>query len=224
MIVTISSFFIAILVIGYFTLRKRYFQFDVDHKFAYEYREEFIVFANHYFGNHNQFPREQKIDHEKYIWLTKNVNKIQEIMGQHGRMYYVAAFQMYKVPNYEIIVNTIPKFRDGKVTDFDISSVDDALLRYLGAVENLLNELSKKLRNPFIWFRVGFQEVISLPFYVLRMFGILTERGVSRVISSSIYRVLAGIGGLVAFLSGIVTIIVGKEQTIEYLKSIFGRQ
>ena len=81
--------------------------------------------------------------------------------------------------------------------------------------------IKRKLKNPIIWFKEGFQEIISLPLYILNWFGILSDTGVSKVTTNVIFKFLAGIGGLVAFASGVVTIIQGKEQTIAFFKQLF---
>jgi hypothetical protein len=191
--------------------------------FAYEYRNKFVEFSNKYFENSNIWGKGGNLDNELYIWLTKNISKIQNNLGIFGIMDYVAPFQIYHVPNYQIIVNTIPKFRAGNVQSFDVNSVDDCLLRYIGHTEERIKCSRKNLRNPLVWFRNGFQEVISLPLFVLNWFGIFSRRTVDSVMESTIFKVITGIIALVTFISGIVTIIQGKEQTIDFIKKILGK-
>jgi hypothetical protein len=84
-----------------------------------------------------------------------------------------------------------------------------------------LESIKKKLKNPIAWFKEGFQEIISLPIYLLNWFGILSDTTVSKVTTNVIFKILAGIAGLVTFISGIVTIIQGKDQTISFIRQLF---
>ncbi len=138
-------------------------------------------------------------------------------------MDYIAPFQTYHVPNYHIILNTIPKFREGTVVNFDVNSVDDCLLRHLGHEEERIKNKEKNLRNPFIWFRWGFQEILSIPIYFLGWFGIFNSRTIERITNNIIFKLFSGIIALVIFISSIVTIIQGKEATIEYLHHFIGK-
>jgi len=120
MTLIIISSFVSILIIGLVTLLRRYKGFVDRHNFAFEYREKFIQFTNKYFESYDNWNRRGNIDSELYVWLTKNVNKIQGDLGHLGTMHYVAPFQIYQISNYQIIINTIPKFRNGKIEEFDI--------------------------------------------------------------------------------------------------------
>ena len=104
-----------------------------------------------------------------------------------------------------------------------LSQFDDCLLRYIGHTEERTKTTAKNLKNPIIWFRVGFQEIISLPLFVLNWFGIFSSRTVDRVTESTIYKVFTGIIALVTFASGIVTIIQGKEATIAFIRNLLGK-
>ena len=223
MTLIIISVFVIILVSGLVTLLRRYKGFVDRHNFAIEYREKFIQFAKKYFESYGSGNRRGNIDSELYVWLTKNVNKIQSDLGHLGTMHYVAPFQIYQISNYQILINTIPKFRNGKIEEFDINSADDCLLRYIGVLEKTLASIKQKLKNPVVWFKEGFQEIISLPLYIFNWFGILSDTTVSKVTTNVIFKFFAGLGGLVAFASGVVTIIQGKEQTIAFFKQLFQR-
>ncbi|WP_146010833.1 hypothetical protein [Siphonobacter sp. BAB-5405] len=221
MILIIIIFFISILVIGSFTLRKSFVLLQEKLNFTLEYREQFVIFTNNFYKKYDSFERRGEIDHERYVWLTKNANKMQGMLGQTGLMEYIGPFRQYKISNYNIVLNTIPKFRDSTITDFDVNSVDDCLLRYIGIVEQLTKENFKQLKNPFIWLKQGFKEFFSLPIYIFNWFGIIPDSTVGKIKSNLIFNTLTGIGGLVTFVSGLVTIIQGKEQTLGFFKKLF---
>ncbi|HEX9512988.1 MAG TPA: hypothetical protein VF939_21005 [Puia sp.] len=220
----IVLFFIFAAVIGFINLIKRYRLFQSFHDFAFEYRNKFVEFANKYSNSFDRYSRTGDFDYELYTWLTKNVNRIQANLGHIGVMNYVAPFQMYQVKNYQIIINTLPKFREGKISDFDINACDDSLLRYIGSVEDTLGKIKKKIKNPFIWFKEGFQEIFNLPFYLLNWFGVLSDSALAKVTRNAFYKLATGIGALVTFASGVVTIIQGKEQTIEMIRKLWGHK
>lgn len=220
-IIILSILFV--FAIGFIKLFRFFNHLQNDYDFAFEYRNKFVEFSNKYFKTFDRWSRAGDFDSELYVWLTKNVSKIQSNVGYFGIMDYIAPFQTYKVSNYQIIINSIPKFRDGHIQEFDVNSVDDCLLRYLGHTEEKVNASQKNLKNPIIWFRVGFQEIISLPLFILNWFGIFSSRTVDKVMESTLYKVFTGIIALITFASGIVTIIQGKEQTLEFIRKIMGK-
>lgn len=192
--------------------------------FAREYRNKFIEFANKYFETHEPWIRSGDIDSELYVWLTMNVSKIQSYVGSFGIMSYRPAFQNYIINEYKIIVNTIPKFREGQIESTDAGSVDDCLLRYIGHLEEYQKNTNQNLRNPIIWFREGFREILSIPIFILGWFGIISNRTLNSIKSSLIYKVISGLIALVTLVSGIVTIIVGYDQASKFISKILGSE
>lgn len=221
MILIIIGMLFLITVIGFFTIYKRLKSFQEDFEFAFDYRDKFVSFANTFLSTYNQFSRNGTIDNEKYVWLTKYVTKIQTELGPFGIMDYIASFQRYQVKNYQIIVNSLPKFRDQSIDKFEINSVDDCLLRYIGNLEEVINQIKRKIKNPIIWFQEGIQAILSIPLYLLSWFGIISSRSIFKLKNNFIFKLITGIAGLVAFISGLVTIIVGKEETIKIINELF---
>lgn len=214
-----------VLIVGFVKLFIRYRRIQDNFEFAHEYRNKFVEFSNKYFEKRSQWQwvQSEGFDGELYMWLTKNISKIQTTVGSFGIMDYIAPFQTFKVSNYQIIINTIPKFRDGNIQEKEVNSIDDCLIRYLGYTEDMGKSSQKNLKNPIVWFRVGFHEIISLPLFVLNWFGIFSGRTIDKVMDSVIYKVFTGIIALVAFASSIVTIIQGKEQTLEFINRLLGK-
>lgn len=191
--------------------------------FGVEYRNKLIEFSNKYFETYDRWSRADHFDRQLYVWLTMNVNKIQGNLGTFGIMDYIAPFQTYKISNYQIVINTIPKFRDETVRDFEVNSVDDCLLRYIGYLEEYSQDTQKNLKNPIVWFREGFREVLSIPIFMLNWFGIISSRAVNSIQDSLIYKVLSGLIALVTLVSGLVTIVVGYDQTLEFISRLLSK-
>jgi hypothetical protein len=213
--------FIFILGLGFFTINKRRLKYIQNSNFAVEYRNNFVDFCNIFHKTYEKHWSPGTVDNDKYIWLTKNVGKIQDIIGHTGIFdSYITPFQRMHFRNYQIIINTLPKFKEGNIHESDINSVDDCLIRYVGNMEDIIDQVEKKMRNPIIWFKEGFKEILTLPIYILNGFGLIPDNIVSKIKSNLIYNIIIGIGGLAAFSSAIVTIIQGKQQTIEFIQSL----
>ena len=219
----IISGIILVLLIGFSKVFKRHSRVTEQIDFAGEYRNKFIELTNKYFQNYDRFNHSENLDNELYVWLTMNVSKIQSNVGSFGVMSYKPAYQNYMINNYQIIINTLPKFREGQVEHFDVGSVDDCLLRYLGHLEECRRDSGKNLKNPIIWFREGFKEVISIPIFILSWFGIFSRRTVDTITDSLIFKIIAGLIALVTLASGLVTIFVGYDQTVEFLTRLLGK-
>jgi hypothetical protein len=214
---------LTVFIIGFVQVYNRHSRVVKKIDFAGEYRNKFVDFANKYFQTYDRYSRSGDFDGKLYVWLTMNVIKIQSNLGTFGVMDYIAPFQTYRVSNYQIVINTIPKFRDGSVKDFDINSVDDCLLRYIGYLKEYSKDTLKNLRNPIVWFREGFREILSVPIFILSWFGIISNRTVNSIKDSLIYKVISGLIALVTLVSGLVTIVVGYDQTLEFVNRLIGK-
>lgn len=215
---------LTVFIIGFVQVYNRHSRVVKKIDFADEYRYKFVEFSNKYFESYDRWSRSGNFDGEKYVWLTMNVSRIQNNLGTFGIMDYIAPFQTYKVSNYQIVINTIPKFRDGSIQDFDVNSVDDSLLRYIGYLNEYQKDTLRNLKNPFIWFREGFREILSIPIFILSWFGIISNRTLNSIKDSLIYKVVSGLFALVTLISGIVTIIVGYDQTLKFINKILGNE
>lgn len=215
--------FLLILIIGFVFVFKRHSVVIEKYVFTNEYRNKFNEFSVKYFENNSGWGFKGNIDNELYVWLTKNVNKVQNYVGVFGLMSFKPALRNFYINNYQIIINTIPKFRDGKVETFDVNAFDDCLLRYIGFLEEQKNEIRKQVKNPIIWFRDGCREIISIPFSILFWFGIISNKSVLYIKESWFYKVISGIFALLTLVSGLVTIIIGYDQTVEFVNRLLGK-
>lgn len=215
--ILIIASILLVFLIGFIQIFRELSRLKSKIHFANEYRNKFIEFANKYFKSYDKYNRTGKIDGSLYVWLTRNVNKIQSHVGYIGIMSYKPAYQNYMINDYQIIINTIPMFRQGQVEHFDVNSVDDCLLRYSGHLEDCHDSTSNNLKNPIIWFREGFKEIFSIPIFILNWFGIISKQKLESIKDSLIYKLISGLIALITLASGIVTIIIGYEQTIQLL-------
>ena len=215
---------LTVFIIGFVQVYNRNSRVVKKIDFAGEYRNKFIEFSNKYFETYDRWSRVGDFDGQLYVWLTTNVSKIQGNLGSFVIMYYIAPFQTYRDSNYQIITNTLPKFREGQVQNFDAGSVDDCLLRYIGYLEDYKKETEKDVKNPIVWFREGFKEIISIPLFILSSFGFFSRRTVDNIMDSVIFKIFAGLIALVTLVSGLVTIVVSYDQTVKFIFGLIGKQ
>ena len=214
---------LTVLIIGFVQVYNRNSRVVKKIDFAGEYRNKFIEFSNKYFETYDRWSRAGDFDGQLYVWLTTNVNRIQGNLGSFGIMDYIAPFQTYRVSNYQIIINTLPKFREGQVQNSDAGSVDDCLLRYIGYLEDYNKETEKDVKNPIVSFREGFKVIISIPLFIISSFGIFSRRTVDNIMDSVIFKIFAGFTALVTLVSGLITIVVGYDQTIKFIFGLINR-
>lgn len=217
MTLMVIGIILMVLIIGFIKILMKLSSKGKEIDFTADFRNKFVQFTNQYLNPEEK----EKFNYEQYYWLTKNVNRIQSNIGFTGMMDYIAPFRTHVFQNYQIILNTLPKFRDGSVEPFEINSVDDALIRYIGDLEESHEYYRKKIWNPLIWFQEGIIEILGIPLLLLNSFGILSQKSMHQIKQNLIFRIITGIIGLITFLAAIVTIIQGKEQTIEFIQNLF---
>ncbi len=220
MILILCIAFLVVLTVGFLSLNESLKKVLGVINFSNDYRNAFIEIANNFSSGGTFLSSREPLNSEKYMWLTRHSSKMQEMMGYDGIVNYTAPFQRFNAPNYQIILNTIPKFRN-HITATDINLVDDSLLRFMGKVEGQSEKARKYLQNPIIWLRQGFREIFSLPFYLLSWFGILSDRAVMKIKMNLVFKVISGVAGILSFVSAIVTILLGYKQTLSLLSRIF---
>lgn len=153
-----------------------------------------------------------------YHWLVSNMDKTQRLLGDYGLGLYTAPFHRFQINNYQYILNTINQMRTGDADTNDLSMCENMMVRYLGDMGRLIEEEEKDLKNPIAWLQQGIQFYIGFPIRLLNWFGIISGTSFERIVSSKLFQVLAGIGGLVGFLASIVTILEGWSAVKSLLK------
>lgn len=219
--IIISSVLI-LVIIGFVKMINQKLKIIENTDFIKLYRDKFVDFSNSFISrvqNSNSFV----FDFEAYNWLIMNSVKAQEILQGWGYINYKPAFKSYYINNYPIILNTLPKFRSNDLEMFDLNSVDDSILRCLGDLEVKFIYVSQNFYNPIVLFKEGVKEVLSWPILFLFWFGLLNDRTLDSIKHSGIFSFFAGIISLVAFISGLVTILIGAEESIEIIKTIINR-
>jgi hypothetical protein len=220
-VIIISALFI-LIIIGFLKMINERLRIISNSDFINLYRDNFVKFSNVYISgiqNYNSFV----FDNQAYNWLIINSVKAQEILKGWGYIDYKPAFKNYYVKDYPLILNTLPKFRSNDLEMFDINSVEDSMLRYLGELDNKFKNINENLFNPIVLFKEGVKEVVGWPMLILFWFGLLNKMSLYSIRQSGVFNFLTGIISFVAFISGLVTILVGAEESIEIIKKMINR-
>lgn len=210
---------IALVLIGVFVIGRIYLVrqlSDLRKKldFLREFQNKFTKLANTMDFTAN-FGTSYSLDHQLYNWLSRNSVKAQKLVGWHGIGDVIAPFQIWKARNYQFIINTIPKLREGMVHYNEITMVDDCLTRCIGDEEEAEQDLMRDLKNPIKWLQHGVRLVIGFPVRLLKWFGIIPDYLFSYLTHNWIFKLLSGLIALVGFVGGVVGIVTGWDKFLQ---------
>jgi hypothetical protein len=214
---------VVILITGLIKIRRAISTLIHKHDFVHAFREKFVQFSNPYVQQQQRlFGMEQAVqpDAQLYHWLVSNMDKTQRLLGIYGRGLYTAPFHRFQIPSYEYILNTVNQMRTGDADTQDLSMCDNMMVRYLGDMGRLIEEEQKDIKNPIAWLQQGIQFYIGFPIRLLNWFGIISETSFDNIVSSKLFKALAGLGGLVAFISSLVTILQGWPAVKELIDAL----
>lgn len=208
--------FLILIFIGYILKRKNIWRLNRRVDFTIEYSNNFVELLNH-------VSEENYFDNEKYMWLTEKVDTMQRELGKIGIIgHYFDPLKGLKIENYELLINFLPEIRNYMrelnnsimMERFDKSAnlCVDMFLRHKGKLEEQIKKENTMIFNPFSCLAEAVKNIISLPFNILYWFGIIPEKALYRIESSSLLKVVNAIIILIGFVSSIFTIILGWEE------------
>ena len=176
------------------------------------------------------FLQTRAVDSDNYSWLLQHSYEMQANMGELGIMgQFHAAYSRQVVNNWPIVINSLPAMRRSLSRDFGSEQefneygalLQEAILLYIGPLEGAERESKSRLRNPVIWFRYGIQWLLLFPFIVLRWLGLHRIPEQAALGDNPFFRFLSASASVIAFLSSLVTIIVGWDRVAPLLQSLF---
>lgn len=182
-------------------------------QFVGEYREKFVIYVNKIFSD-NSF------DNDLYMYLTRNVNKIQTELGHDGVFDYVKDnLNNSTHVNYQMIINILPETRSSKMS-FPIfrervhencQFCDDALIRHEGTIDAEEINIKKSFFNPLILFKDGISLILYIPVYLLTITNIISNENKNKIINNPIIRYLSLIVSFIVLLSAVVSLVAGWD-------------
>lgn len=196
-----------LFAIGFVALLRSASKLAADLAFAAEYREQFHTFVD----QDNSYA---------YAWLTLNANRMQAQMGSQGLMTFKPPFANHMVRNYPVVLNVLPEIRkcladqllSRNLLSEYASLFDEALMRYQGSLREQHQQAISLTKNPVVWLASGIRSVLAVPLWFLASAGVLPRSFASRIVGSSIFRLLSGLAATVGFISAIVGLVTGWEQ------------
>jgi hypothetical protein len=205
---------VALAAIGFARLVRIALRIGERSQFAVEFLEQFQKYA----ASRGQ-------DTEAYGWLVHRSTKMQQHMGDSGiYAYYKPPFANYQVTNYAVVLNGIPELRQAYETGY-VSDVGgqtaaallEAIVRYMGQLDDLRESHLRDMKNPFVWLRDGVRLVIASPVYLLSWMGALGESTASAFIQSRLFKIVSGLVALVGLVAGVMTIVLGWDQFLKLI-------
>lgn len=158
-------------------------------------------------------------DSESLAWLIRNGDRMQEEIGSFGIVDFKPPFSNYYIKNYSLIINGLSNiaqyYRNGLGRSEEAHLIFETLLRYEGWIDNSYINIKKSFLNPIALISDGLKKIMSIPLWIMKWSGLLNGNKYDTVSKSFIYTIITAFMSFVTILSGIITIIVGWEQSIK---------
>jgi hypothetical protein len=159
-----------------------------------------------------------RIDGELYSELTKRSISMQRELGALGVAAFRPPFGDRYIPNYQLLLNILPAIRQGHADAVQIAACEDALIRFVGVLEDQRTGQSGDLANPLAWVREGVRLALLIPILLLGAVGLLRRGTVERISWSRFTGAFAALVTIVGLVGSVVTIALGWTPFLELLK------
>jgi hypothetical protein len=196
-----------VTLLGFLNLLRQVRDADQKLTFSSEFREKFISYVN-----------SRGRDREVYHEMMLQSNRMQAEMGPFGVWHHFRD-PPFEYKNYGIILNGLPRIRRefeeertfSRADDL-IQMFDDALVRFLGTLDEDLNESKKSLRNPLACFRRGAEQVALLPFLFFAAFGVIGRATVASIRAAWVFKFLTAALALLGLAASIIALLVDGSE------------
>jgi len=194
--------------------------------FAVEFRERFIEYVN------GLMQKEER--HDLYARLKVDSVKIQQYMDRAGiSVSFQLPFANYIYNNFQVVINGLSMIREeyqrmdkSFPLPFEIRMLqdtarilDDALLAYVGHLDMLEEQLTKKIKNPVIWLREGVRMIVTFPISFMYWSGIMRYATYSRWSNNFFVKLVSSVIGFISFFSAIVTLVTGYSPFVQIIEN-----
>jgi hypothetical protein len=188
------------------------------YKFSTEFRDNFISYA-----------RNGGRDPAAYHQMLLHSNRMQATMGPFG------VWDHFRDPphvysNYGIILNLLPRIRRefnddrpfGRVDEL-VQMFDEALVRFLGSIDDDLKESRKSLRSPVTCFRRGAEQIALLPFLFFGAFGIIGRKTVASIRAAWVFKFLTAVLALLGLTASVIALLVDGSEALGIVRGWFSQ-
>ncbi|MGA2622545.1 MAG: hypothetical protein ABSF91_01705 [Bacteroidota bacterium] len=181
-----------------------------------------------FLDNLKAFMESKGTDREAYGKMVYQSALIQGDLGDFGVMSYKPPGANYFIHNYQLVVNMLSELDQWIHTDdvFHVfrpgqglaRTIHEALLRYLGVLDQRIRQTKSNQRNPLLVMREGISWLLSLPIATLAFLGLAGESLFMTLRHSLLMRLVSAVLTLVTILSAIVSLFAGWSQFVAIIK------
>ncbi len=211
-----------VLIVGILRIIFRYLTARKQARTTRAFRERFHAFANS--------SGEDTAAYERLSFLAE---RMANTMGRHALVDAKPPFTGHSSKNFITVLQFIPELRmhfsdlrgggyglgnDG--ASWIYHTVDDALIRFLGALDEGAKSAARKLVNPIAWFKEGVERILALPFYILSGFGLIEADDAVRGEQHAFFRGVAGLTAIVAVITIASVLIFGEQRTAAAYRTV----
>lgn len=161
-------------------------------------------FAQVYLDRLRHLVEDGTVNAAQYDWLVTHSVKMQTLLGHLGLKARTATpYETLPTASEPLILNTLAEIRAGAtVRPAAIAPCEDALMQYLGTLQEERTNYLKQFVNPIFWLGTGIRTILLLPLLILQWLGLFKDTFVNRFASSTAFSVFSG---LVAVMGTIMT-------------------
>ncbi len=213
---------IAILAIGIWRIVARLIGARQQARLTRDFRARFHAFAN-----------SSGEDTQAYERLAFLAERMANAMGSHALVDATPPFTGRSAKKYVTVLQFIPELRmhfaDERGGGFGVGNdgaswiyhtIDDALIRFLGALDATAKSSAKKLINPVAWLSEGMERLIALPVYLFGAFGLVEAGRAAEIEQRTAFRAIAGLAALILVVTVASIFLVGEQQTADAYRTI----
>jgi hypothetical protein len=196
-------------------------------EFAFDYRKKLNALME-------ELGATRKTNFALYAELTEKVTKMHLDLGDSGEIFVLDRRWNIAIPRYQVLPEFLRKVRTAEQWFFEddtielrrfyeeAQSCDDMLIRYVGSLKDVIDAIRKQRFNMLRCFAAGVRHLVWFLPNLLDWFGIISTSMANKLKYNFVAKALTAIIALVGFLGSVVTVILGWEQTIEFLQNIIG--
>ena len=170
-------------------------------------------FAETFLAQFRHLANSEAFDEEVYAWLVARSTRMQERLGPLGVVGYAATpYDPSPIAADPLIVNTLPELRNGWVRPERKDQCEDALMRYLGLLDEERAGFAKRFANPLVWLGEGVRTALLLPFWMLQWLGVFKEGSVSRWAEGAVFGLFSGLVAVLGLAASMMIVAFGWEH------------
>ena len=181
-------------------------------------------FAETFLARFRSLAHDDVFDEETYAWLVAHSARMQEHLGLMGLAAYqsTSPYDLTSMPADPLIVNTLPELRGGHPRPDRIALCEEAMMLYLGMLDEERAGYTKHFINPIIWLGEGVRTALLLPFLTLQWLGLFKETFINRLDRSAVFTLLSGLVAVVGLAASVMIVVLGWEQFTDLTQTWVG--